>query len=221
MQSSKTTALDLEAFAATPLQHEPFDYLILPGFLRPQALPAIHEDYPSVPKSGSFPVGEVKYGPAFAALVEELKGPEMRAAFEKKFDMDLTGRPVTLTVRGLCSERDGRIHTDSKTKLITVLIYMNPKWEESGGRLRLLRSASDIEDFFAEVPPEEGTMIAFRRSDNSYHGHKQFVGPRRVIQLNWVTDEGVAKRKETKHRLSALLKKVLPGGKSPSTEEGY
>jgi Rps23 Pro-64 3,4-dihydroxylase Tpa1-like proline 4-hydroxylase len=122
-------------------------------------------------------------------------------------------------VRGRCSERDGRIHTDSKTKIITVLLYMNPKWEESGGRLRLLRSADDLDDVIAEVPPEEGTLIAFKRSDNSFHGHKPFAGPRRVIQLNWVIDEGVARRKASKHRLSALVKKILPGGKKEAPSE--
>ncbi len=54
---------------------------------------------------------------------------------------------------------------------------MNPRWEQAGGRLRLLRSATDIEDVLVEVPPEEGTLVAFRRSDNSYHGHMAFDGP--------------------------------------------
>ena len=41
-----------------------------------------------------------------------------------------------------------------------------------------------------EVPPTEGTLLAFRRADNSWHGHKPFAGERRVIQFNWVTSEG-------------------------------
>jgi hypothetical protein len=41
-------------------------------------------------------------------------------AFELKFSIDLTGRPTMITVRGRCSkEKDGKIHTDSKTKIIT------------------------------------------------------------------------------------------------------
>ena len=71
----------------------------------------------------------------------------------------------------------------------------------------MLRSATDLEDVVAEVPPLEGTLLAFRRSDNSFHGHKSFVGPRRVIQLNWVTSQGVLWRETLRHRLSALVKR--------------
>jgi hypothetical protein len=133
----------------------------------------------------------------------------MRRAFEAKFGLDLKGRPTMFTVRGRSWERDGQIHTDSTTKIITVLIYMNPNWEESGGRLRLLRSGTDIEDVLVEVPPEEGTLIGFRRSDNSWHGHKPFIGPRRVIQMNWVTSERVLRSETRRHRVSAAFKKLL------------
>ena len=114
-----------------------------------------------------------------------------------------------ITVRGRCGTRDGNIHTDAVTKIITVLIYMNPTWEQSGGCLRLLRSPDDIEDVIIEIPPIEGTLLAFRRSDNSWHGHKLFVGPRRVIQFNWVTSQSVERREVFRHRLSAWVKKTL------------
>ena len=120
--------------------------------------------------------------------------------------MDLKGRPTMVTVRGRSGTRDGNIHTDAASKIITVLLYMNPRWEEPGGRLRLLRSPDDIEDAIVEAPPVAGTLVAFRRSDNSYHGHKPFVGPRRVIQLNWVTDRGTVGREILRHRASAWLK---------------
>jgi Rps23 Pro-64 3,4-dihydroxylase Tpa1-like proline 4-hydroxylase len=113
-----------------------------------------------------------------------------------------------ITVRGRCSEKDGKIHTDSETKIITILIYMNSGWESSGGRLRLLRSASSLDDAIVEVPPSEGTLLAFRRGNNSWHGHKPFSGPRRVIQFNWVISESVVRREQNRHRLSAWLKKL-------------
>ena len=43
-------------------------------------------------------------------------------------------------------------------------------------------------------------------------GHPPFVGPRRVIQFNWVTDEDVVRRERTRHHLSAWFKKLLPFG---------
>ena len=209
------SALDLAAFRATPLTREPFEYLVVPHFVRPEARQAIHADYPRIDRPGSFPTRGLMYGPAFAALVHELQGPEMRAAFEEKFGIDLRGRPTMITVRGRCGPKDGRIHTDAVTKLITVLIYLNPPWEDPGGRLRLLRSADNLDDVILEVPPEEGLLLAFRRRDNSYHGHKPFVGERRVIQLNWVTSRWVLHRELFRHHLSAWVKRILPARPAP------
>jgi SM-20-related protein len=201
--------LNLATFDATPLCRDPFDYLVVPGFLKAEALAKIHADYPQVDRPGSFPLDKVCYGPSFAALIDELRGENVRAAFASKFDIDLTDRPTMFTVRGRCWEKDGNIHTDSATKLITVLLYMNPSWEAAGGCLRLLRSGTDLDDVVVEVPPAEGTMICFRRSENSWHGHKPFVGPRRVIQMNWVTSVKVLRYETGRHQLSAFFKKIL------------
>jgi SM-20-related protein len=202
--------LDIEAFRSTALVREPFPYLIVPGFLKAEAREAVHKDYPEIAKPGSFPTTEVEYGPAFASMLAELQGPELRTAFEEKFDIDLTDRPTMVTVRGRAQAKDGRIHTDSKTKIITVLLYMNGQWEAPGGRLRLLRSEASLDDMLAEVPPDEGTLVAFLVTPNSWHGHGQFIGPRRVIQLNWVTGEDVVKHEQARHRFSARMKKLLP-----------
>jgi hypothetical protein len=111
-----------------------------------------------------------------------------------------------ITLRGYSDGKDGAIHTDSATKLVTVLIYMNPTWQPEAGRLRLLRGPGDLADYVAEISPLAGTMVAFRRSANSYHGHHAHVGQRRSIQLNWVTDAGVLRREIGRHRWSARLK---------------
>lgn len=200
--------LNLERFRNTPLTREPFEFLIVPEFVKTEARQAIHKDYPEVNRPGSFPLREVNYGPAFAKLIEEIRSEEFRKAFEQKFNVDLANRPDMITVRGRCSEKDGKIHTDSETKIITILIYLNPAWESSGGQLRLLHSGNNLEDVILEVPPTEGTLLAFRRSNNSWHGHKPFCGPRRVIQFNWVTSEAVVRREQNRHRLSAWVKKL-------------
>jgi hypothetical protein len=206
------SAIDLDGFRSTPLCHDPYDHLIVPGFLKADAIGAIDADYPHIAKAGSFPVSELDFGPAFAALVEELQNPGVAEAFADKFGVALDGRPTTITVRGRCRARDGRIHTDTDSKIITVLIYMNAAWEEDGGRLRVLRSGDDLDDFTAEVPPIAGTLLAFRRSATSFHGHPPFVGERRVVQLNWVTDEDVVRREHRRHRFTARLKKIFPFG---------
>jgi SM-20-related protein len=203
--------LDLDKFNAQPLQRDPFDYLIVPGFIRQGVLAAISRDFPKITQPGSFPSDSLQLSGAFRQFLDELEGEPFRHAVEQKFDLDLTSRPTVITVRGYTDETDGRIHTDSRTKIITMLIYFNEAWQESGGRLRLLRSGTDLEDYVAEVDPAIGTLLAFRRSDNSWHGHKPFVGPRRAIQLNWVVDEKVKRREQTRHNISAFFKNLFGG----------
>ena len=205
--------LDLDKFNATALEKTPFEYLILPGFLRQEMIAAISRDFPNISKPGSFPSDTLQFGGAFRELLAELEGDTFRRAVEQKFGLDLTGRPTIITVRGHTDETDGRIHTDSRTKIITMLIYFNEDWHESGGRLRLLRSGTDLEDYVAEVDPSIGTLLAFRRSDHSWHGHKPFVGPRRAIQLNWVVNEKVKRREQKRHGISAFFKNLF-GGKA-------
>ena len=65
--------LDLERLRATPLTREPFEFLIVPEFVKAHARSAIHSDYPEVNRPGSFPLGEVSYGSAFARLIEEMR----------------------------------------------------------------------------------------------------------------------------------------------------
>jgi hypothetical protein len=116
-----------------------------------------------------------------------------------------------VTVRGQCRPTDGKIHTDSTGKLVTVLLYINGGWSAPGGRLRLLRTSTDIEDYAVEVPPDAGTLLAFRCTDNAWHGHKPFEGARRSIQLNWVRDAAYLRKEQIRHRVSAFFKRARLG----------
>ncbi len=202
--------IDYERFRRTPLVREPFDHLVVPGFLDEAALEPVLSGFPTIEKGGSFPVSELSFGPEFATLLDELHGPKLRAAVEEKFGIDLCGRPAMVTVRGQARARDGRIHTDAVTKIVTCLLYLNRRWSERGGRLRLLRSNASLDDYIADVPPEAGTAVFFRCADNAWHGHTPFVGPRRALQLNWVADGSVVRHEERRHRVSARFKKWLP-----------
>lgn len=205
--------LDLDALSRTPLAVDPFPYIVVPGFVPPAVRGALAADFPQIDRPGSFPVGDLRFGHAFSEFLAELEGPAMRAAFAAKFGMDLAGRPTMVTVRGQAREGDGRIHADSRTKLITVLVYMNEAWEVPGGRLRLLRSADDLDAVVTEVPPAAGTLLAFRVTENSWHGHAPVSGPRRVVQLNWVATEAVVRRERLRHGFSARFKRLLPFGR--------
>ncbi len=205
-------SLDYRRFADTPLERAPFDHLIVPGFLRPRAREALDAGFPAIGRGGSFPADSLDCGPAFAAFLAELRGPQLTDAVAAKFGIDLSGRPVMVTLRGQSRSKDGRIHTDSAAKLITALIYMNPSWDSAAGRLRLLRGPDDIEDYVAEVPPERGTLLAFRCGPDAYHGHKPYVGARRSVQVNWMTDQAVMRRELGRHGFSAWIKRLFGSG---------
>ena len=202
--------LNIQKFIDEPVQSNPFEYQVVTDFVTPDLLDAARRDYPEVPGPGSHPSRHLKIGPEFQTLIDELQGEAFRKAVEQKFDVDLIGRPTMYTVRGFCRARDGKIHTDSKTKIITVLLYMNDDdWPSDGGRLRILRDGQNLENFAAEVEPKGGTLIVFKRSDNSWHGHHPYEGPRRAIQLNWVTDQSVVEHEQGRHNRSTWFKSLF------------
>jgi len=186
------SAINLDALRAAQLQTDPFDYLVVPGFLDAGTLARVNADYPPIETAANHALENLRGGPAFDALMEELQGAELAAALGEKFDMDLAALPTTVTVRKYCERTDGNIHTDHKSKVITVLVYFNESWDHAEGQLRLLRSKDDIEDYAAEVPPLGGTLLAFRRTDHSWHGHTRFVGERRMVQVNYLDQSPLA-----------------------------
>ena len=85
----------------------------------------------------------------------------MSAALGEKLGLPLSDHPTMITVRGLARATDGKIHTDSGGKLATVLLYINDGWNAEGGRLRLLRSAGDLDDYakwLAALPPPSADL---------------------------------------------------------------
>jgi SM-20-related protein len=205
-----SSVLDLEAFERTPVVEAPFPHVIVPRFVNGEAFARVCAEFPEIREPGSFPTTELRYGPAFREFLEALQGREVREAFERKFGLDLSGRPTMVTLRGQIRPKDGKVHADSVTKLVSVLIYLNPSWSDPGGRLRLLRSRDDLDDFVAEIPPADGNLVAFRVGSASGHGHTPANGPRRAVQLNWLTDARVLGRELARHRFSARLKRYLP-----------
>lgn len=200
--------LDLEKLRSTDLRTHPFDYVVVSNFIRHEWEDRLIAAFPRIEKGGSFPLSTVKFETDFASLIDEMNGAGFRRAVEEKFSISLEGRPTMFTVRGRCRHADGKIHTDTESKIITVLLYMNPRWTDQGGRLRLLNSATSIDNVAEEVPPAIGSLLIFRRCDHSFHGHLPFEGERKVIQMNWVTEQKFVDREAKRHRWSAFIKRL-------------
>jgi SM-20-related protein len=188
--------LDLDALDAAPLLTDPCQFVIVPHFVRPEALEAVNADYPEILEPGNFHLSKLRYGTAFETLLSELHSEELKARFGKKYGIDLSPFPLDMTVRKFSEASDGNVHNDSKSKIVTSLIYFNPKWTHPGGRLRMIRNPNDINDYGGEVIPEAGTLVSFRRSETSYHGFEPMEGERRSLQMYWVEPKRLKKRKK-------------------------
>lgn len=201
--------LNLDRLRAAKVETDPYVYTIVPGFLSTESLRRINDTYPRIDRGGSFPIECLEPGMMIKEVIEELDGPEFQAIIEDKFGVDLDDRPKMYSLRGYTRSKDGQIHTDSRDKIITVLLYLNETWSHAGGRLRILRNGNDVDDFAAEVPPDNGTLLVFRRSDSSWHGHHPFEGPRRSLQMNWMTSESSKGFHKVRHTISATFKKLI------------
>lgn len=203
--------LDYAGLTGTPLSADPFTHVVVRNFVPPAALADVVDGLPALSKGGSFPTGSLRLGSAAAALIKELEGPRFRDAIAGKFGLNLSGAPTMATLRGQSREKDGRIHCDSLAKRVTVLLYLNPEtadWARQDGCLRLLRSPDNLDDYAVEVPPVNGTLLVFPNGPTTWHGHKQFVGRRYVVQLNWMTTDDKARYEMRRHRVTAFLKRL-------------
>jgi SM-20-related protein len=203
--------LDYAKLVSTPVATEPFPHVIVPDFVPPVALDAVLADLPPLGKRGSFPVDAVRLGPHAKALMSAMEGPQLRTDVAGLFGLDLSDAPTMVTLRGWTSERDGRIHCDSLAKRVTLLLYLNRRsdaWTRQEGCLRLLRGPHDLDDYAVEVPPVNGTLLVFPNGPTTWHGHRQFVGQRYSVQLNYMTSDDKARSELRRHRFSAFVKRL-------------
>jgi SM-20-related protein len=202
---------NLDALRQADLHSDPFDFLVAPGFLSREVLQRANEDYPAIDTAANHPLKSLQYGPLFGELMEEMQDTTFAETLGARFDLDLEPLPTTITVRKFCERTDGNIHTDHKSKVITVLLYFNENWIHEEGQLRMLHSQNDIEDYSAQVPPHGGTLLAFRRTDHSWHGHTRFVGERRMMQLNYLNQSPLAVATQRISRFGTYFMKNVLG----------
>jgi len=207
-RESMSSILDLKAVSDARINSDPFPFFVVENVIAPESVNSVHRAFPEISAGGSFALTEVNPGRAFNNLLEELNQPEFREIISSKLGLDLRDRPMVITLRGQSRAKDGRIHTDSKSKMATILIYFNEQWESETGRLRILRS-ENMEDFVSEVAPNVGTMIAFKVTDNCWHGYPAFEGLRQSIQINFVEDDRAANKHGKRHGWTAKLKKLF------------
>src|SRR6478752_7392211 len=153
--------IDLSAIQDAVVALDPYTYFLVPHFLKQGVIPDLSRDFPDIKRPGFLTVDDVKLTGTFEQLIEVLEGAVVADAVSGKLGIDLQPFPRLTTVRKYSQLKDGRIHTDSQSKLATLLVYMNDSWEQSeAGRLRVLRDSENFDNMVVEIPPIIGSAFA-------------------------------------------------------------
>ena len=196
----------------TDVRKEPFPFLIAHGQLPDDARPELERDFPRYTSAGFFPYDPTDCGPSINALVEHLTAADFAHAVGKRLGIDNLGQyPTLVTLCRSLNKRHGTIHTDSRSKIATALLYLNAQWPDtSDGCLRFLHRIDNIDDVVVpELKPLFGEFAVFKRCENSFHGHLPYEGERRVIQVAWLTSEEEKLRKTKRGKFSRAFKKLF------------
>ena len=200
--------LNLKQIQETEVQDDYFPFFtVANSFLEDIDSSALVDDFPDISEGGSFPV-DVNTGQKIKDLIKELEGPEFRKLLEEKFKVELKNKSAVTTLRGYSRLKDGKIHTDSSTKIVTVLLYPNLNWKENEGRLRLLKDSKDLNNYIEEVPCTFGSMVGFKVTENCWHGFQPYEGKRLSLQLNYISSQSLGLH-TARHRLSAFFKQLF------------
>ena len=202
--------LDFEALKNAPVEATPYRHFIASEVMGAAQAASVRADFPAISKPGYLPLSKLQSQGAFAELIAALQSEDLASVLSDQLDIDLMDKPRMITVRRLSQLSDGPPHTDSQSKLVTMLTYLNETWDgTSDGCIRVLNS-ENLSDYVTEVPPLAGTVFAFRREAASWHGHLPFAGERYVVQTTFLTSQAELDRKENRGGLQLLLKKLNP-----------
>ena len=199
--------VDLNLIKSAPIDDTYFPYFAVENCITKdgQTLP---KEFPDLTKGGSYPSDMPGLSEKIKNLISEIESEEMQKVLSEKFDINLDDVEIVTTLRGYSRMKDGQIHTDSKTKLLTMLLYLNESWEESAGLLRMLKNDNDLEDYIEELPATLGSLVVFKVTENCWHGFHPFEGKRLSLQMNYIKKESASQHK-IRHGLSSFIKKIF------------
>ncbi|WP_237060652.1 2OG-Fe(II) oxygenase [Microbulbifer sediminum] len=193
------------------VRSEPFNFLVARNLLPADMMSSLSAHFPNLKGSGYLPYESDQCGDSINALIARLTDQEFADALGEMLGIEkLSQYPTYISISRTLKRRHGKIHTDGNSKIATALLYLNEDWTGNRqGCLRFLNRGDDFEDtVIPEIPPEYGTLAAFKRADNSFHGHLPFEGERRVIQVAWLVNAEEKLRKAKRGRLSHKLKRL-------------
>ena len=200
-----TQILNKQALMAAIINKDFFPYCYIKNSLNNNQLTKkILLDFPLIKKGGSFNIPSKEN--SINELVNDFKNPVIKSILSDKFNVDLDRASTIATLRGYSRRKDGNIHSDSSSKILTILIYLNKTWDHENGLLRLLKTKDNLDDYIVEIPANLGSMVIFKVTNNCWHGYKSFEGERKSIQINYVHKRS-HKVHLIRHSISSFFKK--------------
>lgn len=201
--------LDLDAIADAQRFRHPYPFFYGGGAVRREYTDPLAASFPNLRNPGYLTLQDDSLTGAFGEMIATLQSESFADLVSDMLQFDLSHRPTLITVMNLCPRSAGRIHTDSKSKLATILIYLNREWPAGHqGCVRALYGPDSLNEFAIETPPLFGNFFGFVRSEHSWHGHLPYAGPRRVVQLTWLDGEAALKRRQHNNNVAQRLKTI-------------
>lgn len=204
--------LDVARLERAECGQHPFAHLVARGMLAVDAQGKLLDAFPRYREAGFFPWQREECKDPINDLIDQLVSHEFASALGARLGIpNLACYPVLVILCRHLNRRHGTIHTDSRSKIATALLYLSPDWPHgSAACLRFLQSIDDIDAVLApEIAPVYGTLAAFRRTDNSFHGHLPHQGERPVIQVAWLVSEEAKARKTRRGGVTRTVKKLF------------
>ena len=199
--------IDLDSIKSAPVEDTFFPFFSVPNCIS-DTEKSLAKEFPNLEKGGSYPSDMPGLSDKIKKLISEIVSEAMKEVLSEKFQVDLSNTEVITTLRGYSRMKDGKIHTDSKSKVLTFLLYLNEEWDNEKGLLRMLKNNFDLEDFIEEIPASFGSLVVFKVTENCWHGFHPVEGKRLSMQMNYVKKASVSSHK-IRHGLSSFIKKLF------------
>ena len=199
--------IDLNSIKSAPVDDSFFPFFSVPNCITDEGV-SLFSEFPNLDKGGSYPSDMPGLSEKIRQLISEIESKEMKEILSEKFQVNLDNTEVITTLRGYSRMKDGKIHSDSKSKVLTFLLYLNEEWVNEKGLLRMLKNNADLEDFIQEIPASFGSLVVFKVTENCWHGFHPVEGKRLSMQMNYVKKESASSHK-LRHGLSSFMKKLF------------
>ncbi|MFF8694413.1 2OG-Fe(II) oxygenase [Streptomyces sp. NPDC002431] len=186
--------LDLDALERAELEHDPYEYAVIPrsfrdgataralreefavdGFVRSERGPAergkqyLNHNRTVIDGGKPRETSPGTLSERWRLLVEDLLSDRYRAALASLTGVGLDGCAVEARLTRYSPGCWIEPHTDRADKAVTQLFYFNETWRDAwAGDLRVL-GGPDMDDCVRRVPPLLGTSVVIVPSDRSWH----------------------------------------------------